>query len=91
MKIKYDIEGGYPCKANWVILKKDDDKVFAHNCLTDEDIVLSSRKARYLQRLDGCTDPFEVEGYTYKECEEYYWEMRKCSRFLSLNKLDQSR
>lgn len=75
MKVKYDIKGRYPCKANWVVLKKHDDMIIARNCAVDEDIELSPRKARYLQMLDGYTNPYEVNGYSYEECSDYYGEL----------------
>lgn len=69
---KYDIDGRYPCKANWVVLKKVGDKIIARNCLINENNDISRREADYLLMLDGWTNPFGVEGYSIDECEELY-------------------
>ncbi len=76
----YNIDGRYACKANWVVLKRKEDKIIVRNCLIAEDFESDIRKARYLQKLDGKTNPLKVKGYSYEECVDYYMDLD--SKFL---------
>ena len=69
---KINIDGRYPCKANWVILKSTKNGIAARNCLNQETVKLTDRQAKYLMRLDGNRNPCKIKGFTKQECEEYY-------------------
>lgn len=69
---KINVDGKYPCMANWVVLRRTKDGIIARNCLTDEEIKLSEREAKYLTRLNGNRDEYKIEGFSYDECINYY-------------------
>lgn len=69
---KINVNGKYPCMANWVVLKKTKDGIIAKNCLTDEEIKLSDREAKYLTRLNGNRHQYRMKGFSFDECIEYY-------------------
>ncbi len=69
---KINLDGRYPCMADWVILKKTKDGILARNCLIDEEIYLSEDEAIYLKSLNGNRSPYRIEGFTYEECEKLY-------------------
>jgi hypothetical protein len=69
---KINIDGRYPCKANWVILKSTKNGIVARNCLNQETVKLTDRQAKYLMRLDGNRNPCKIKGFTKQECEAYY-------------------
>ena len=76
---KINIDGRYPCKANWVILKSTKNGIAARNCLNQETVKLTDRQAKYLMRLDGNRNPCKIKGFTKQECEEYYGPMSRFS------------
>lgn len=91
---RINIDGKYPCMANWVILRRSKDGIIARNCLTDEVIKLSEREAKYLIRLNGNRNHYRVKGFSYDECMEYYKHLnsnlliRNSGRNISLGKMN---
>lgn len=75
---KINVDGKYPCMANWVVLKKTKDGIIARNCLTDEEIKLSGREAKYLTRLNGNRDEYKIKGFSFNECIDYYDFLDSC-------------
>lgn len=69
---KINVDGRYPCMANWVVLKKTKDGIIARNSLTDEEVKLSEREAKYLTRLNGNRDEYKIKGFSFDECNDYY-------------------
>ena len=67
-----DIRKDHPSMANWVILKRKRDGIVARNCLTDREIPLSDREAKYLKSLDGSGNQYHVDGFSERECMEFY-------------------
>jgi len=67
-----DIRKDYPSMANWVILKRRRNGIVARNCLTDREIPLSDREAKYLKSLDGSGNQYHVDGFSERECMEFY-------------------
>lgn len=67
-----NVDGRYPCMANWVVLKKTKDGIIARNSLTDEEVKLSDREAKYLTRLNGNRHQYKIEGFSVDECFDYY-------------------
>lgn len=61
--------------ANWVVLRRKSGKVFAHNCILDEEDEITERGAQYLLRLNGRRNPMRLEGFSRAECEEYFEQM----------------
>jgi len=90
---KVNIDGKYPCMANWVVLKRRENGVLARNCLTDEEEVLTERQAGYLLKLNGDRHPLKIKGFSYEECREYYselddmWLIRNPGRTLDLDSI----
>lgn len=67
-----DLRNDHPSMANWVILKRRWNGIVARNCLTDREIPLSDREAKYLKSLDGSGNQYHVDGFSERECLEYY-------------------
>ena len=61
--------------ANWIVLRKRDGKVFARNCILDEEDEITKRGAQYLLRLNGRRNPMKLKGFSRAECEEYFEQM----------------
>ncbi len=72
MLAKVYLNGTYPCMANWVVLRRREGKIFARNCLLDEEDEITEREARYLLRLNGRRNPLSIRGFSCEECEEYF-------------------
>lgn len=70
---KININGQYPCMANWVTLRRDGNKVIARNGLIDKDFKLTEREAKYLTCLNGNRDEYQIAGFSQEECEEYFY------------------
>lgn len=75
---KINISGKYDCKANWCAVGRRGERIVAHNLLTEEEFELTEWEAFYLNSLDGNQDPFEVDGYSWEECEELYDYLDSC-------------
>lgn len=78
MPTKINVNGKYPCCANWVVMKRTRDGVIAKNCLIDETIKLSDREARYLTRLNGNRNPYRMKGFSADECTSYFRFLKEC-------------
>ena len=73
-----DIRKDYPSMANWVILKRKwNGTIIARNCLTDREIPLSDREARYLRSLDGSGNQYHVDGFSERECMKFYQHLSR--------------
>lgn len=88
---KINLNGEYVCMANWCILKKRDDRIFARNCLFDEETEITLRQAQYLLRLDGNRNPLYIKGFTRRECIDFFQSLdelyliRKSGRRLAID------
>lgn len=78
MPTKINVNGKYPCCANWVVMKRTRDGVIAKNCLIDETIKLSDREARYLTRLNGNRNPYRMKEFSVDECTSYFRFLKEC-------------
>ena len=75
---KINIDGKYPCMANWITFRRADSGFVARNCLIDMDVLLSDREVRYLKSLNGNRNPYKINGFSYSECRENYRHLKNC-------------
>lgn len=69
---RINVYGRYPCRANWVTVRKKNDTYVARNGLTEEEYILSANVTRYLLSLDGNTHPLHVEGFSEEQSARMY-------------------